>query len=339
MEISVIVPTYNNRHVLEKTLEALQAQTFPAQEYEIVVADDGSTDGTAGMVQAMSGRLPIRYLAQAHAGRSAARNQAARAARGRILLFVDSDIWAMPGLLAAHHRHYPPQARKLGVQGRSLTHPDARVTPFMKAKDITPDLTVRRRHNLSPVHIITRNFSILRGEFEAAGGFDEAFTGYGWEDIELAMRLRSRGVTFDYEPDALAYHYHIETLEGLRQKLRQAGGGAVYFWRKHGRPVRLGLFLEILPWMLPLKWLVFRTPLVMPLLRWLVPRAEARNWLLVLSECYTNLIWEAYYEGVFTALARPDTAPRAAVAAPLEADRDDARGLASSSSRTTLAEK
>lgn len=326
MEISVIVPTFNNRRVLEKTLEALQVQTFPAKDYEIVVADDGSTDGTAEMVQTASGRAPIRYLAQAHAGRSAARNLAARAARGRILLFVDSDIWAMPELLAAHHRHYPPGVRNLGVQGRSLTHPDTRVTTFMKAKEITPDLTVRRRRNLSPMHIITRNFSILREEFQAAGGFDEAFTGYGWEDIELAMRLRSRGVTFEYEPDALAYHYHIETLEGLRQKLRQAGGGAVYFWCKHGRPFRLGLFLEILPWMLPLKWLVFRTPLVMPLLRWLVPRAEARHWLLVLSECYTNLIWEAYFEGVFTALGRPDAAPRAAIAVPLDPDRDGAPG-------------
>jgi glycosyltransferase involved in cell wall biosynthesis len=327
MEISVVVPTYNNRDVLRRTLEALERQAFPAGEYEILVADDGSTDGTAEMVQEVRGPAPVRYLAQANAGRSAARNLGARAARGRILLFVDSDVWATPGLLSAHHRHYPPRARKLGVQGPSPTHPDARVTPFMKVKEITPDLTVRRRRNLSPVHVITRNFSVLREEFEGAGGFDERFTGYGWEDIELAMRLQSRGVTFEYEPEALAYHYHVETLEGSRKKLRQAGEGAVYFWRKHGRPFRLGLFLEILPWMLPLKWLVFRTPLVMPLLRWLVPRAEARNWLLVLNECYTNLIWEAYYEGVFAALRRPAASPRAAPAGETpDAERSGADG-------------
>lgn len=307
MEFSVVVPTYNNRDVLRTTLAALQRQTFPAADYEIVVADDGSTDGTADMVAAIRGPVPVRYVAHANAGRSATRNLGARAARGRILLFVDSDIWATPGLLAAHHRHYPPGAGRIGVQGRSLTHPDARVTPFMRVKDITPDLTIRRRHRLSPVHVVTRNFSLPREEFEAVGGFDEGFTGYGWEDIELAMRLRSRGVTFDYEPEALAYHYHVETLEGAREKLRQAGEGAVYFWRKHGCSFRLGLFLEILPWMLPFKRLVYQTPLVMPLLRRLLPRAEARNWLLVLNECYTNLIWEAYYEGVFRALdpARP----------------------------------
>ncbi len=312
MEISVIIPTYNNRDVLQKTIETLLAQNFPQDRYEIVVADDGSTDGTADMVRSVTGPVAVRYVPQGNVGRSGARNLGARAARGRILLFVDSDIWADPGMLAAHYRHYPPQAGRLGVQGRTLTHPDARATPFMRVKEITPDLTVRRRHNLAPVHIITRNFSMLRAEFEEIGGFDEGFTGYGWEDIELAMRLAAGGVTFHYEPDALGHHYHIETLDGVRKKLRQAGQGAVYFWRKYDRAFRLGLFLEILPPMLPLKWLVYRTPLVMPLLRWIVPRAEARGWLLVLNECYTNLIWEAYYEGVFTALRSPQPARGAA---------------------------
>lgn len=309
MEISVIIPTFNNRDVLRETIRALQRQTFP-HAYELVIADDGSTDGTAEMVQAMRGPAPIRYVTQPNLGRSAARNLGVRTAQGRLLLFIDSDIWVTPEVLASHHRHYPPGADRLGVQGRSLTHPDARTTPFMKTQEITPDLTVRRRHNLSPVHVITRNFSILKAEFEAVGGFDEKFTGYGWEDIELAVRLRARGVVFDYEPDALGYHYHAETFEGLRKKMRQAGEGAVYFWRKH-RSFRLGLFLEILPVLLPLKWLVYRTPLIMPVFRWLLPRAEARGWLLLLSECYTELAWEAYYDGVFAALRRPRVAARA----------------------------
>jgi glycosyltransferase involved in cell wall biosynthesis len=304
MEISVIVPTFNNRSVLEKTLEALQAQTFPAADYEIIVVDDGSTDGTAEMVAAMRGSAPIRYLSQTNLGRSAARNAGARAARGRILLFVDSDFWGTPGLLAEHHRHYPPEVRRRGVQGRWIVHADARVTPFMKTKEIARDLTLRRRRNLSPFHITTRNFSMLRADLEGIGGFDEGFSGYGWEDIELALRLHARGVIFEYEPRAVGYHHHVEDLEGTRRKLRQAGEGAVYFWRKHGRSFRIGLFLEIAPFLLPLKWLVYRTPLVMPLIRWVLPRAEAREWLLILNECYSNLLWEAYYEGVFGALRK-----------------------------------
>jgi hypothetical protein len=57
--------------------------------------------------------------------------------------------------------------------------------------------------------------------------------------------------------------------------------------------------------MLPLKRLVYRTSLIMPLLRWIVPRAEKREWLLVLNECYKNLLQDAYYDGVFRALRAP----------------------------------
>jgi glycosyltransferase involved in cell wall biosynthesis len=305
VEISVVIPTFNNCDVLRRTIEALRRQTLPPSAYEIVIADDGSTDGTRAMVaEAQRGAVPIQYVVQAHGGRSAARNRGARAARGRVLLFIDADIWATPTLLATHHAHYPPGASRLGVQGRTLTHPDARTTAFMRARELTPDLSVRRRRNLAPVHIITRNFSIPRCEFEAAGGFDEGFTGYGWEDIELAMRMQARGVRFEYDPGALGYHYHVETFDSACRKLRQAGEGAVYFWQKHGRSTQLGVFLEILPALLPLKWLVFRTPLFMPLFRRLRPYAEARGWLLLANECYTELIWEAYYDGVFTALRR-----------------------------------
>ncbi len=309
MEISVIIPTYNNRDVLRETLRAACQQTFPPDRYEIVVADDGSTDGTAEMVAAFPAPVPVRYVTQHNRGRAAARNLGARAARGRILLFLDSDLWATPTLLERHHRHYPPGARRRGVQGRSLTHPASRVTPFMKVKEITPDLTLRRRHNLSPFHVTTRNFSLLRQDLEDGGGFDEGFTGYGWEDIELALRLHRLGVRFEYEPEALGYHYHVEELEEVRRKLRQAGRGAVYFWQKHGRSLRIGLFLEIAPALLPLKWLVYRTPLVTPFIRWLLPRAEAREWLLVLNECYSHLLWEAYYDGVFQALREVRTSP------------------------------
>lgn len=308
MEISVIIPSYNNREVLRQTVLALREQTLPGGLHEIVVVDDGSTDGTAQMVEELLGHpgAPIRYVTQANRGRSAARNLGVRTAQGRIVVFLDSDLWATPALLAQHHRHYPPGVGHRGVQGRTVTHPESRVTPFMQVKEMTPDLTMRRRHDLSPFHVTTRNCSMLRQDVLDAGGFDETFSGYGWEDIELAIRMHARGVRFEYEPEALGRHHHVEDLRGVRDKLRQAGAGAVYFWRKYGRSTRLGLFLEIAPFLLPLKWLVFRTPSIRRLIWWIVPRAEARGWLLILNECYSFLLWDAYYEGVFAALRSPD---------------------------------
>lgn len=310
MEISVITPTYNNREVLRETIRALRDQTLAAHLYEIIVVDDGSTDGTAEMVEALRDQsgAAIRYVTQGNQGRSAARNLGVRTARGRIVVFLDSDLWATPGLLAAHHGHYPPGSARRGVQGRTVTHPESRVTPFMQVKEMTPDLTMRRRHDLSPFHVTTRNCSMLRQDVLDAGGFDETFSGYGWEDIELAIRMHARGVRFEYEPQALGHHHHVEDLHGVREKLRQAGAGAVYFWRKYHRSRRIGLFLEIAPFLLPLKWLVFRTPPIRGLIWWIVPRAEARGWLLILNECYSFLLWDAYYDGVFRALRSPGAA-------------------------------
>jgi glycosyltransferase involved in cell wall biosynthesis len=318
MELSVIIPTYNNREVLRETIRALRDQTLDPGLYEIVVVDDGSTDGTAEMVAALSRAqgAAVRYVTQANRGRSAARNLGVQAASGRIVVFLDSDLWATKTLLAEHRRHYPPAVARRGVQGRTVTHPDARATPFMKTKEMTPDLTLRRRRNLSPFHVTTRNCSMLREEILEAGGFDETFSGYGWEDIELALRMHARGVRFAYEPRALGYHHHVEDLMGVREKLRQAGIGAVYFWRKYRRSLRIGIFLEIAPVLLPLKWLVYRTPLITPLIWWIVPRAEKRNRLLMLNECYSFLVWEAYYDGVFRALKTPLAAAGGDAAAP-----------------------
>ncbi|HXX40082.1 MAG TPA: glycosyltransferase [bacterium] len=324
MEISVVVSTYNNREVLRHTLAHLAAQAFPREQYEVVVADDGSTDGTAEMVRSLVFPVPLRYIARAHTGTSAVRNVGWREARGRIVLFVDSDFWAEPDLLASHHGHYLPGAAGIAVQGRSMIHPDSLTTPFMRVKEISPDLTIRSRHRMSPYHVVARNFSMLRADLEAAGGFDEGFPGYGYEDLDLALRMTARGVVFEYEPEARGFHHHVETLDGVRRKLYEAGLCAVYVWRKHGRTPRLGLFLEIQPWMLPFKWLVFRTPLVMPLLHRLVSIGERRGWLLILNECYKNLLQEAYYAGVFAAWRAPEPEARATAAArPAHGGADD----------------
>jgi glycosyltransferase involved in cell wall biosynthesis len=303
MERSVVVPTFNNREVLRSTLEHLARQTFPHDQYEVIVSDDGSTDGTAEMVRSYAFPGTLRYVSHSHGGFAATQNQGIREAQGRIMLFVDSDFWVEPGLLSAHHAHYPPGTRGIAVQGVTIgIHPDALVTPFMKVKRISPDLTARRPHDMSPYHVVTRNLSMLKADIDAAGGFDEAMRGYGYEDLDLALRMSAAGVEFEYEPKARGLHYHVETLEGVERKQYGAGHSAVYVWRKHGCSGKLGLFLEILPWMLPIKWLVFRTPLVMPFLRWLVPIGERHGWLLVLNECYKNLLQQAYYGGVFHAL-------------------------------------
>ncbi|MDR7485160.1 MAG: glycosyltransferase [Armatimonadota bacterium] len=302
-EVSVIIPTHNGGWVLQRALEALGAQDAPPERYEVIVVDDGSTDGSVEEIERHPSRVSFRVLRQAHRGRAAARNLGAQAARGRVLLFLDADIWATPGLVSAHLAHHEGR-RNIGVQGRWKDHPDSLTTMFMRARNIIPDATIRRRVGLSPYHVVTRNFSVDADAFRRVGGFDEGFRGYGWEDIELAFRMVADGVTLRYEPTALGYHYHVQTLAEAREKLRQAGEGAVYFWMKHHRDWRLGLFLEILPVMLPLKWLVYRSGLVTAALLPVLWLSERTGLTLVANEVYSHLLWRSFYQGVFDARRR-----------------------------------
>jgi glycosyltransferase involved in cell wall biosynthesis len=312
--LSIVIPTFNNGWILHRTIDRLRAQDAPLDRFEIVVVDDGSGDGSTDGLET-AGPPAVRVVRQRNQGRSVARNRGAAEARGRVLLFLDADVWASPGLVAAHLRHHAGRGH-LGVQGPSPPAPESLTTLFMRACHVWPDWTRRRLEDLSPFHVITRNFSVDREAFVRAGGFDEGFTGYGWEDMELAIRLTRHGVLLRYEPAALAHHYHIQTLEEAREKLRQAGEGAVYWWEKQNREFRLGLFLEILPFMLPVKWFVYRSGIITAAIWPLKFVAERLGLTVICGEMYSHLLWRSFYQGVFAARRRARSA-----AAPAEAGR------------------
>ena len=93
MFLSVVIPTYNRLPILEKCLRALESQTYDAQliaGYEVVVVDDGSTDGTIDWLQTHSAEFPhIKLFEQAHLGPSAARNLGVEKSGGDIIVFID----------------------------------------------------------------------------------------------------------------------------------------------------------------------------------------------------------------------------------------------------------
>lgn len=233
--VSIVIPTFNRRATLEHVLPLLADQTYPADGYEILLSDSGSTDGTREMVESM-GIPNLRFISGENKGRSGARNRGIREARGEIILFTDADILADPGLVEAHVRAHQSecgiamvgcevQVNTLDEYNHARKHPEAR----------------RHLHGDKPkdtswLFFLTGNASVRKDDLIEAGMFDEDFTGYGHEDLELGYRLQRMGLRIRYNPAALNYHWHPVPFDECCRRKELSGISTVRFYRKHCDP-------------------------------------------------------------------------------------------------------
>lgn len=233
MDLSVVIPTFNRLATLREVIPSLLAQTIDRARYEIVVADSESTDGTAEYLAGVATGAPsVRYVPGRYSGRAAARNAGIATARGRIVLFNDSDIIASSDLLERHlARHAQQRCAVVGleVQVKSL----AEYRDRSKAPPDRDTLHPPTRKRLSWLYFLTGNASAGKEDLDAVGGFDESFTGYGHEDLELGYRLQAHGVPIVYEPKAVSYHLQDVGFEDQKAKMELAGRSTVRFYRKH----------------------------------------------------------------------------------------------------------
>ena len=259
-EISVVVPTYNRLETLAPVLPTLLAQDLAPSEFEVLVCDSNSTDGTAEFLAKMHEEHPnVRHLRGAYSGRAAARNAGIDAAQGEVVLFNDSDIFASPDLLSQHLRHHRAR-RKIAVVGLEVQVKD--YADYLHKRDHPSErgsLHKPTRKKLPWLYFLTGNASVRREDLMRVGRFDESFTGYGHEDLELGYRLERAGVTILYEPNAINYHCQDVPHDDQKEKMRLAGRSTVRFFRKHPdfavqlnlgmTPVSLGLHsvLEHMP--------------------------------------------------------------------------------------------
>jgi GT2 family glycosyltransferase len=233
LDVSVVVPTYNRLETLRYVIPSLLAQELEPERYEIIVADSCSSDGTAEYLAGAAREAPrVRHLPGAYGGRAAARNAGIAAARGRIVLFNDSDIIASRDLLARHlARHDNLRCAVVGLEVQARSYDE------YLAKSRTPPardtLHPPTRKRLSWLYFLTGNASVRKADLEAVGGFDESFTGYGHEDLELGYRLQARGVPIVYEPKAVSYHLQDVGFGDQKAKMELAGRSTVRFYRKH----------------------------------------------------------------------------------------------------------
>ena len=233
-DISVVIPTYNRLDTLQYVLPTLLAQDLPRDRFELLVCDSQSTDGTAEFMHAAAAENSnVRYLPGAYSGRAMARNAGIAAASGRIVLFNDSDILASPDLLSTHLRRHDERAR-LAVVGWEVQVKDLDDYRFKRDHPAERGhLHPPSRTKLTWLYFLTGNASVERPDLLRVGSFDESFTGYGHEDLELGYRLQKAGVTIVYEPGAVNYHCQDVGHQDQKEKMKLAGRSTVRFYRKH----------------------------------------------------------------------------------------------------------
>lgn len=227
---SVIIPMYNAAGVIDRCLEAVRCQTLPRDQYEVIVVDDGSTDGTGDRAAA----LGVTVLRQPNRGPAAARNLGAAHASGDILAFTDADCSPAPDwlerLLAAF-----ADPEVVGAKGTYRTEQRGIVARLVQTEY---EEKYARMAGFSKIDFIdTYAAAYRRAVFLANGGFDPAFPVPSAEDQEFSFRLAERGYRMVFAPDAVVYHRHVDSWGGYaRRKARYGYWQVLNRWR-HPRTV------------------------------------------------------------------------------------------------------
>lgn len=218
LTISIIIPVYNREEHLRLCLEALSQQNIPSEEYEIIVIDDGSQDGSA----AVADKFGAKTFRTSNRGPAAARNIGIENAGGDILIFLDSDILVSRDYLQeVRERH--SRTNSLLLLGARRHLPEGITNPSEAPVSLDSREKLLRRYSYCLTHMncpwsvaYTCNFSISRN-FLGNIRFDESYAGWGLEDIDFAYELYKQGAEIVFSRGICGYHlYHDRTLTSSR---------------------------------------------------------------------------------------------------------------------------
>ncbi len=254
MFFSVVIPTYNRQPILEKCLRAMENQVLradgPVKGYEIVLVDDGSTDGTVEWIRAsqQNGSAEFEHVKlyeQDHKGAAIARNFGVQKATGNTIIFIDSDLVVLDGFL----QHHADALSKAYEQGNERVFTYGRVVNTCNFE--SPTSEPFKVTDYSRAFFATGNVAIAKRWLLEAGLFDPQFTQYGWEDLELGVRLKNNGLSLIKCPEAVGYHWHpafstAELPKLIDQEIQRARMGVVFYQKHPTLDVRLMIQMTLL---------------------------------------------------------------------------------------------
>jgi glycosyltransferase involved in cell wall biosynthesis len=265
MKYSFIIPTYNNKVLLKNTLESYNYLSGKSQDYQVVVVDDGSSDGTYEYIKGINRKYDLKYLYLercADSCRARTRNYGWRNAQGEIIVFIDSDIIIKRDYLTELDRCFSLSRDIMVIGNRLMLNEEVLFADISSGEifnkyrfDSTNYDLLEFRHFLYEttsynsnaiicpwMQVYSCNLAIPKQWLESVGGFDENFKFWGLEDLELGYRLYEKKLQLiiDYRLEAL-HQYHGPRLDLVIQPDKVAGYeiNIEYFLNKHPQALRM----------------------------------------------------------------------------------------------------
>ncbi|MFC1681882.1 glycosyltransferase [Pseudomonadota bacterium] len=222
--ISVVVATYNRLASLRRLVKSVQEQTLPPSAFELIVVDDGSTDGTVDLLREISegSKFRFHFLSQENRGPASARNAGMRHATGEFVLFTDDDCIPDPDWLEKVSQFLEANADVHGCGGRIVKQ---RNTPISRYVDRCGAMHHPLSYDGTVDYLVTANAAYRREVLEAVRGFCEDISWPGGEDPDLSYRVIKHGGRLAYCHDCIVRHEHRDSLMGLYKMFFNHGRG------------------------------------------------------------------------------------------------------------------
>jgi glycosyltransferase involved in cell wall biosynthesis len=251
--VSVIIPTYNRKEMLLASLQSLALQSFPSDGFEVIIVDDGSTDGTRA-IETHSFPFDLRYFWQPNGGDAVARNYGAEQSRSDILVFIDDDIVVEPDFLTCLIREHEACDDLIVVGAMNSWIEGA--TPLASAGYSPPTSTGDA--TTVPVaftEVFSNSMSVRREAYFRIGPMDGlGFSGSSmWCDVDFAYRAHQQGFRFVRSNRARYWHHDfaVRSLNRLSRRLETAAFRAVVLFQRYPE---LQAYLPMFQDKTPIRW-------------------------------------------------------------------------------------
>ena len=252
---SFIIVNFNSARVLPECLRSIEQLHYPKDKYEVIVVNNDANENTA--LEELQHTYTFSLLhAQRNIGFGAANNQAAKLARGSVLVFLNPDTALLQADLSQIHDHFRAFPR-CGILGLRLLLPDGTIQPWSAGNKVTLWDIIRNnigfptsretwlKEETSSVDWVSGGaFAMPRNIFRTVDGFDEQFFLY-FEDVDLCYRVQRMGYEVTLFPGAKALHRNGQSSASTKQQKRHFYQSQSLYFRKH-RPLWEGILLQFL---------------------------------------------------------------------------------------------